>query len=100
MKLKTLKDLEWRDDYGEGFELTEEAKNEALKDGTYPTTGITELKEEAINWIKSMNSEIKNIERIPEAYHKWKEDGSPYIQNQEIIRWIKMFFDITEEDLK
>ncbi len=58
------------------------------------------IREEAINHIKSMNSEIEAIKKVPEAYYKWKDAGSPYMPGQEVIRWIKWFFNITDEELK
>ena len=82
MKLKTFDDLAFEDKLGGWIVRTDEAKQEVIKH------------------IKSMNEEIEKIERIPEVYYQWKQAGSPYIQNQEIIRWLKWFFDITEKDLK
>ena len=82
MKLKTMKEVSIKD-YDGG--ITEEDIKKLLK-------------QEAIKYLKSMNSEIEQIKRNPEAYRDWKQAGSPYIQNQEIIRWIKMFFNISEEE--
>ena len=84
MKLKTLKDLE------------------IVQDGHYY---LQDLKQEAIKWIKHIE---KDIEEIEEELFK-RRSKSPLVRVslsdipqgfRDQITWIKMFFNITEEDLK
>ena len=88
-KLKTLKDIELRDEIHkthdckacEGFSnCTDELENNILN----------KIKQEAIKWIKSYNIDKDS----------WTGKDIPSPENNLICVWIKHFFNITEEDLK
>lgn len=63
------------------------------------------LKEEAIKWIKAIDSgnllyiSIDNRKKIPMFWDRNLADN-PIEYSRDLINWIKHFFDITEEDLK
>ncbi len=59
---------------------------EHLKDEFRPDVNSDELKTEAIKWVKELGTK------------KYNESGYP--QARINIKWIKYFFNITEEDLK
>lgn len=85
MELKTLDDLERVSFNAEIFpELT--SHNQAL----------ISLKMEAINWIKSLEKQIKGE---TDWYFLPQMKGLD-LDEKSIIMWIKHFFNITEEDLK
>lgn len=78
-ELKTLKDFETYGYLGNGID----------KD---------DLKQEAIKWIKELENEIKKDDsRLP----LWKFSGydAEGYHSDLIIKWIKHFFNITEEEL-
>jgi len=96
MKLKTLKDM------NDGC---------TLKD--CPVVTKDELRKEAIKWIKELerNTELMdkydNSKRIDDNVaqficrlpgYDWGD--SDVVSSDELIEWIKYFFNITEEDLK
>jgi len=92
MIFKTLKDLNWKNDFGEGEEITESRKERSLEDGTYPSVKIMDLREEAINWIT-----------------KWKRDSIEALRTKHYpqamisdtkIEVFKEFFNIEEKELK
>jgi len=56
----------------------------------------TDLKQEAIKWIKELESNRKIVLEKEGAYVKPYEDATRYFCKE----WIKHFFNITEEDLK
>lgn len=104
--MKTLKDIDWHNDYGEGYEITaEKAKKEALKDGTYPTIDITELREEAIKHVLRLQELVDKdcIEDESIGGICYPEDRcSNCIEAEEAdnqIWWIKKFFNITKEEV-
>ena len=104
MKLKTLKDMQhWRDVKKESLDISKHAKTkkeliERLQNlcigtaqenvlfygrGNISIVDANELRQEAIKWIKSHENE--------KGY---------YDENVFIDTWIKLFFNLTEEDLK
>ena len=78
MKLKTLKELEKY--YG----------NEALIDVWY-------LKQEAIKWVKS---DIQSLVLPVPSHSPLPYEMARTPINFDVRNWIKVFFNITEEDLK
>ena len=75
--LKTLKEIEWDED---GF--------------SHFICESKELRQNAIKWIKALQ-----VSRGLEL-SEFKAHGSDSTTNSNLIRWIKMFFNITDEDLK
>ena len=85
VELKTLKDLDTQT-IGYGFDETE--RDDRL------WVLVDDLKEVAIKW-------IKYLERVQNETKKIME--SPYrelVSTQAEIKWIKSFFNITDEELK
>lgn len=82
IKLKTLKDLEdIRDDYSE------------------PSVWSSELKEEAIKWIKQLEHYKSLIEpNMTDVMIECIEEE--HDREQALTEWIKMFFNISNKDLK
>jgi hypothetical protein len=89
--MKTLKDMELWDNYGEG----EAIKKKSLKNGTCPTIDIQELRQEAIIWIKSIS--IGNFSM--EGRFRSPTDEEKRIVKEGVVDWIKYFFNITDEEL-
>jgi hypothetical protein len=100
--LKTLKDLDWKNDYGEGEEITKSRKERSLKDGTYPSVKIMDLREEAINWIKAINKTNFNYMKYQIVSTNIRNDIHAAILKDatkiSLIKWIKQFFNITSEE--
>mgnify|MGYP001565600544 CR=1 FL=1 len=98
MTLKTLKDLNTDPGFLDDFD----------EKGYY--INIKELKAEAIKWIKELQSKDGRyclICQSNECKHEESNDNilneqDPYEPNGRIesIKWIKHFFNITDEDLK
>jgi len=78
MKLKTLKDLEWSD---EGM------------------IAEWELKAEVIKWVKVLLNDTKEVDGGYPGFTGFMLSDSK-TKHKQAIRWIKHFFNITEEDLK
>ena len=91
-ELKTLKDLAFNgiEYFGEG-------------DGTNDLVEVEKLKAEAIKWIEHIKLDIKeihNLESKPQSpLQKMATQGLDEILDGQ-IKWIKMFFNITKENLK
>lgn len=91
--LLTLKDFNEPDNY--------EVKILKKKENIRSIVGCKEIKQEIIKWIKELQKEIETIKHNPEAYREFKKN--PILFEGEVchtIRWIKHFFNISEEDLK
>lgn len=92
MKLRTLKDLKRNvDNLYFGYEVSSKKEKMALLEGYL--RGFIDLKQEAIEWIKSYEKEIFKIieEGNKEPLRKNHLAGA--------VGWIKIFFDITNKDL-
>ena len=80
MKLKTLKDIDWKElGHGDSVDIVENDTLRHFKIALYPSTYRKKLKQEAIK-------HIKELELNPDQYPS--------------VKWIKHFFNITEDDLK
>ncbi len=85
-ELKTLKDLgiSHSDEEGKNFEHW---------------ISIEELKQEAIKWVKDMSdTKNKNFEKY--ATHYGGSAMYERVDNENLLKWIKMFFNLTDEELK
>ena len=103
-ELKTLKDLDW-----EQAEWWDEDGEGNIESGFDESGCIGILKQEAIKWIKEIESNNlidKNCKTCMENKTKMihQSDGIPIIfdesEQQLLIEWIQHFFNITNEDLK
>ena len=91
-KLKTLKEIE--------------SVGTAIGIANY----YVDIKEEAIKWVKDLKEAVwtPSLLNCEGKYDKWKEHIKPYEDFydeeynsfEEVMNWIKHFFNITEEDLK
>ena len=91
MELKTLKDLEWKK--GQVYSFSERI-----------------LKQEAIKWIKEFNTDYRikenmSVCRLPrtvitESFTFNKEGTKLLLPKEAIIKFIKLFFNIEDKDLK
>jgi len=92
MKLKTLKDI---DRWDEEMDYIDEEMCLSLdEDGEYIL--IEDLKQEAIKWIKELESNRKITLEKNGTYVKPYEDAIRYFCKE----WIKHFFNIKKKDLK
>ena len=99
MKLKTLKDLKIIEVVGYERPMNDEEDNLPTK-FLNGSVELYELRQEAIKWIKehdwiydAENDKGHDVPKELELTHVDKEF-------QTICKWIKMFFNITKEDLK
>jgi len=66
----------------------------------------TDLKQEAIKWIRELDKDYKEIRTNPKAYRDYEQyridHGIPSHVSKALdqILWIKHFFNITEDELK
>ncbi len=90
-ELKTLKEIE-------EFPITKEMWDVALNDSLYSKFASKEvLKQEAIKWVIEYQARNKkHADQMLKAYPDAPYGSSHY---QDKIRWIKHFFNITEEDI-
>lgn len=116
-KLKTLKNIKMKPD----FKLSLFAIDMAISSNDFEDYDISEnqliniqdLRNEAIKWIKELEKtkKIEHIEFGKDGYwfnHKKCEDENGIekmmlltrFNPNEVIKWIKYFFDISNEDLK
>ena len=56
----------------------------------------SKLRAAAVEWVKGFEAPNKGID----DYGVLDEDGDPYRDKGEIIRWIVRFFNLSESDLK
>ena len=83
-KLKTLIDLK----YCVGAKENKDATY------LYKTVDINELRNESIKWIKELEWYEKN------GHIEFEIDGYWFNHKNEVIKWIKYFFNITNDDLE
>jgi hypothetical protein len=92
-KLKTLKDLSWNEDDVPSHCLNIE----------HPVCCSVMLKEEAIKWIKHLESQ-KGIGPDEQEKFDFNNQLDDFISSDddylEVMSWIKWFFNITEKELK
>jgi len=123
MKLKTLKEIFRLGIKKEEGVVCPICKKDCVEDEWYPVFCcedcnwnsamtlediITKLKQEAIRWIKEIYNRQPEFEPDPyecdEANYKFNLSGEDvwleWTELEQIVRWIKHFFNITEEDLK
>ena len=91
-ELKTLKDIPW--EFGEFSEKEIDKLTTIKKPLAYTLKTISDyknnLRQEAINWIKELQKRYDKDD--------WAGEEQDHTQGE--IDWIKMFFNITKEDLK
>lgn len=92
MKLKTLREIEinQKQDLDNGWSSEFQG---FIK--------VKDLRQEAIKHIKELGKEIEEIKTIPEVYQEYRKN--PILLRGEVchtIRWIKWYFNITEDMIK
>lgn len=80
-KLKTVKDIE------------KEFQEQYNYEDSIPSPDV--LKKEAIKWVKEMDEQLKNP-----SFYNFNSKQEKVIGLCATLEWIKMFFNIGEEDLK
>ena len=94
--MKTLKDLKPFDQF--------DRNKFSVRQGIIELVSKEDLKQEAINWIKHIEEDIEEVRElqgkmIKNPLSKIVMGGLDEILDGQIT-WIKLFFDITEDDLK
>ena len=114
MKLKTLKDLERKEPHTEVVPIEKMSKLGVKFISHYEVPKgeefvlIKELKQEAIKWIKEIYNRQPEFEPDPyecdEANYKFNLSGEDiwleWTELEQIVRWIKHFFNISKEELE